>query len=39
MVNAPHQFVLTYAAVHADETPIALLAPGKWTTHRVHVWM
>jgi transposase len=30
--------VLACAVMHADETPVAMLAPGKGKTHRAYLW-
>ncbi|MCB1719817.1 MAG: IS66 family transposase, partial [Candidatus Competibacteraceae bacterium] len=30
--------LLTHTVLHADETPVAMLAPGKKQTHRAYVW-
>ena len=39
LANALIHFILTHAVVHADETPIALLAPGKGKTDRAYIWV
>lgn len=31
--------ILAHSVVHVDETPVALLAPGKGKTHRAYVWV
>ena len=31
--------ILAHRVIHADETPVALLAPGKGKTHRAYVWV
>ena len=32
-------FILGHEVVHADETPVSMLAPGKGKTHRAYVWV
>jgi transposase len=39
LADALKQFILSYPVVHADETPISLLAPGKGKTKRAYVWV
>ena len=38
LVDALKRHVLACAVVHADETPVAMLAPGKGKTHRAYLW-
>jgi transposase len=38
LVNALKAHVLRCQVVHADETPVAMLAPGKGKTHRAYLW-
>ncbi len=38
LVDAMHQALLQNAVLHADETPVAMLAPGKGKTHRAYLW-
>lgn len=38
LVDALKRHVLGCAVVHADETPVAMLAPGKGKTHRAYLW-
>lgn len=38
LVDALRDQLLTHTVLHADETPVAMLAPGKKQTHRVYVW-
>jgi transposase len=38
LVDALKQQVLRCAVVHADETPVAMLAPGTGKTHRAYLW-
>ena len=37
--QALKKFILGHAVVHADETPVALLAPGRGRTRRAYVWV
>jgi len=39
LAEALREFVLGHGVVHVDETPVALLAPGKGKTHRAYVWV
>lgn len=38
LVDALKVQLLHCAVVHADETPVAMLAPGKGKTHRAYLW-
>jgi len=38
LVNALRNVLLEHAVLHADETPVSMLAPGKKKTHRAYVW-
>lgn len=38
LVDALRADLLTHTVLHADETPVAMLAPGKKQTHRAYVW-
>jgi hypothetical protein len=38
LVDALREVVLTQRVVHADETPVQMLAPGEKKTHRAYVW-
>lgn len=38
LVNALKQEVLGHGVLHADETPVAMLAPGKKKTHKAYLW-
>ncbi len=38
LVDALRQTMLACAVLHADETPVAMLVPGKGKTHRAYVW-
>lgn len=39
LADALRAHVLTHRVIHADETPVALLAPGKSKTHRAYIWV
>ena len=38
LVDALREAVLAQDVVHADETPVQMLAPGEKKTHRAYVW-
>ncbi|MCU5787430.1 putative transposase [Alcanivorax marinus] len=38
LVDALRTTLLAQPVLHADETPVAMLAPGKKKTHRAYVW-
>lgn len=38
LIEALREELLTHSVLHADETPVAMLAPGKKKTHRAYVW-
>lgn len=38
LVDALKALMLERAVLHADETPVAMLSPGKGKTHRAYVW-
>ena len=38
LVDALRQVMLERGVLHADETPVAMLVPGKGKTHRAYVW-
>ncbi len=38
LVDALRAALLDCKVLHADETPVAMLAPGKGKTHRAYVW-
>ncbi len=38
LVDALKRHVLECQVVHADETPVAMLAPGSGKTHRAYLW-
>ena len=38
LVDAWRTVLLSHGVLHADETPVAMLAPGKKKTHRAYVW-
>jgi transposase len=39
LAAALREHILAQRVVHADETPVRLLAPGKGKTHRAYVWV
>ena len=39
LAEALKDFILGHSVVHADETPVALLAPGRGKTKRAYVWV
>jgi transposase len=39
LAQALKQFILGHAVVHADETPVSLLAPGRGKTKKAYVWV
>ena len=39
LAQALREFVLGHAVVHADETPVSLLAPGRGKTKKAYVWV
>ena len=39
LAQALKQFILSHPVVHADETPVQLLAPGRGKTKRAYVWV
>jgi hypothetical protein len=38
LVDALQASLLERSVLHADETPVAMLAPGKGSTHRAYLW-
>ena len=38
LVDALRTALLERSVLHADETPVAMLAPGKGKTHRAYIW-
>ena len=38
LVDALRESLVTHPVLHADETPVQMLAPGKKKTHRAYVW-
>ena len=38
LVDALHEELLAHAVLHADETPMAMLKPGKGKTHKAFLW-
>ena len=39
LADALKEFILGHPVIHADETPVALLAPGKGKTKKAYVWV
>lgn len=39
LAQALREFILGHGVIHADETPVSLLAPGKGKTRRAYVWV
>lgn len=39
LAEALKEFILGHEVIHADETPVKLLAPGKGKTSRAYVWV
>lgn len=39
LADALKKFILGHAVVHADETPVSLLTPGRGKTKRAYVWV
>jgi transposase len=39
LVEALRELMLARPVLHADETPVAMLVPGKGKTHRAYVWV
>ena len=39
LADALKDFILSHSVIHADETPVSLLAPGKGKTRRAYVWV
>jgi len=39
LADALKEFILSHSVIHADETPVSLLAPGKGKTKRAYVWV
>jgi len=39
LAQALRDFILSHRVVHADETPVSLLAPGRGKTKRAYVWV
>ena len=38
LADALRQVLTSRAVLHADETPVAMLAPGKGKTHKAYIW-
>jgi len=39
LAGALRDFILGHSVIHADETPVALLAPGRGKTKRAYAWV
>lgn len=39
LADALKDFILSHSVIHADETPVSLLAPGKGKTKKAYVWV
>ena len=39
LAEALRAFIVSHAVVHADETPVSLLAPGRGKTKKAYVWV
>ncbi len=39
LAEALKAFILSHSVIHADETPVSLLAPGRGKTRRAYVWV
>ena len=39
LADALKDFILSHSVVHADETPVSLLAPGKGKTKKAYMWV
>jgi hypothetical protein len=39
LADALREFILSHSVIHADETPVSLLAPGRGKTKRAYVWV
>ena len=39
LAQALREFILGHDVIHADETPVSLLAPGRGKTKRAYVWV
>ena len=39
LAQALKDFILSHDVIHADETPVSLLAPGRGKTKRAYVWV
>ena len=39
LAQALRDFILSHCVVHADETPVSLLAPRRGKTKRAYVWV
>ena len=39
LADALREYILTHSVVHADETPVSLLVPGRGKTKRAYMWV
>ena len=39
IAHALREHILTHSVIHADETPVSLLAPGRGKTRRAYMWV
>ena len=39
LADALREYILTHSVIHADETPVSLLAPGRGKTRRAYMWV
>ncbi|MDE2394229.1 MAG: IS66 family transposase [Burkholderiales bacterium] len=39
LVEALKDFILSHSVIHADETPVSLLAPGRGKTKKAYMWV
>ncbi|MDO8439606.1 MAG: IS66 family transposase [Polaromonas sp.] len=39
LADALKEFILGHSVIHADETPVSLLAPGRGKTKKAYVWV
>ena len=39
VADALHEYILTHSVIHADETTVSLLAPGRGKTKRAYMWV
>ena len=39
LADALREYILSHGVIHADETPVSLLAPGRGKTKRAYMWV